>query len=141
MNVRHLTAAALLALTASCSSLLPVAEPAAFIAETNPPIVYVTNSNGVVLEIVNPRADGDSLRGVWTTRQRALALPWRDVQRVSTFRLNRGRTVLFLAGITAASSVAVYALTTNANGHNQWTCDYNTNAIDPTGAPRCGAPM
>jgi hypothetical protein len=120
-------------------SLQPVSEPARFITETKPEMVYVTQGTGAIVEVMNPRMNGDTLVGTRLGASRnPVILPWRYVQRVSTMRRSKSRTMMLIAGITVASAVSVYAFTQSQNGHAAWACDYNTNALDGNGAPRCG---
>jgi hypothetical protein len=139
MKTRQAAAAFSLLGLAACMSLQPVAEPARFIAETKPEMVYVTQGSGAIFEVMNPTLSGDTLIGTRLGSARhPVVLPWKYVQQISTMRRNKSRTVMLLAGITVASAVSVYAFTQGQNGHAAWACDYNTNALDGNGAPRCG---
>jgi len=135
MIERRVTVAAILAVTAGCSSLQPVAEPLRFIAETNPPVVYVSYETGAVMVMENPRISGDSMLGTVPGESRPVALPLNQVQTVSTVRRNSGRTALLIAGLAGMGAVMTYAVLANGTNSN-YTCDYN----DPkrTGGPACG---
>jgi len=113
--------------------------PAQFIAEKKPAIVYVvTNREGKVLEIANPRVSGDTVLGTSAAENLPVALPLSEVYRVAALRPHGGRTALLVAGVTAAAGIVAYAFVQNAAGRNNWSCDYNTPALDGAGAPSCG---
>ena len=129
-------AAVLFALgVAGCQSLQPV--PLHYISETSPAMVYVADGFGVVTTIANPRLSGDTVVGTVPGENKPVALPLREVQRVSTVRLNRGRTALLVGGIAAAGAFMTYAVLSNAGGRSTFSCDYN----NPTYlGPQCGFP-
>jgi hypothetical protein len=115
-----------------CSSLQPVREPAHFITQTKPAVVYVTHRSRAVLVIAHPRISGDTVHGTWPDQPRPIAVPLSQVQSIEAVRRDGKRTAMLVAGLTILSGVGVYALVQNANGRDDWTCDYNT------AVPRCG---
>lgn len=127
----------MLVATAGCVSMQPVFDPARFIADTKPPVVYVMKGRDAILTLSNPRVSGDTVHGTLPGEGQPVALPLRDVQNIGTVRLNRARTVLLLAGVTAAASITAIALTSSGAANN-WYCDYNTPSLDGAGAPTCG---
>lgn len=120
---------------AGCHSLQPV--PLRYIAETRPAVVYVADGFGVVTTITNPRLSGDTVVGTVPGANTPVALPLHEVQRVSTVRLNRGRTALLVGGIAAAGAFMAYAVLSNAGGRSDFTCDYNNPSYL---GPQCGFP-
>ena len=130
-------AVALLALAAlGCQSLQPV--PLRYITETKPAVVYVADGFGVVTTVANPRLSGDTVVGTVPGGNRPVALPLREVQRVSTVRLNRGRTAMLIAGVVAAGAFTAYAVLSDAGERSDFTCDYNKPTFG--GVPQCGFP-
>lgn len=117
---------------AGCSSLQPVQEPARFISETKPAVVYLTHRNRAVLIVAHPTVRGDTVFGMWPDQPRTLSVSLSQIQRVEAVRRDRKRTALLVGGVSVLAGVAVYALVQSANGHHDWTCDY-THAV-----PTCG---
>lgn len=101
------------------------AVPVAFISETNPPLVYLSDGNGVTQAIANPRLTGDTVVGTTVGSNLDVAVPLREVQRVSTVRVNRGRTAMLISGLVAAGGVVSYVLLNNANGKSTFYCDWS----------------
>ena len=120
---------------AGCHSLQPV--PVHYISETSPAVVYVADGFGVVTTITNPRLSGDTVIGMVPGGNTPVALPLREVQRVSTVRLNRARTALLVGGIAAAGTFMAYAVLSNSGGRSDFTCDYNNPSYL---GPQCGFP-
>jgi hypothetical protein len=141
MLVQRIATIGVLIGVVGCSSLLPVREPARFIAETKPPVVYVAyvhNGIGFSREMANPHIAGDSVYGVWTEGNRPAALPIRDVHSVKTVRRDGAKTALFVVGVATATGIVAYALFNGATGNADWYCDYASNRRGPSGEPLCG---
>jgi hypothetical protein len=141
MTSRRVTTVVLLAATAGCSSVRPVYEPARFISEKNPPVVYVVRQNGAVVAIASPRISGDTVLGVGWESNRAVAVPFSQVYSVAAARFDGTRTAFLIGGVTLASAIAAYAMFGGAHGHNNWYCDYNNSVRGPNGEPLCGPAM
>ena len=140
MNLRQLTPTCLAVAAVACSSLRPVREPARFIAEQKPPVVfvgYVSEGVGRTREMTNPHIVGDSVVGTWAEGQGPAAVPMRDVHSVAAVRRDGAKTFLFVAGIVGATSIVAYALTAGGTDGN-WYCDYSPNRRGPAGEPFCG---
>jgi hypothetical protein len=141
MHVQRIAIVSFLAGAMACSSLRPVREPARFIAEAKPPVVYVAyvhNGIGFTREMANPRVAGDSMYGVWTEGNRPAALPIRDVHSVATVRRDGARTAMLVVGLATATGIVGYALFNSATGNADWYCDYASNRRGPSGEPLCG---
>ena len=101
----------LLAASVGCASIRPVRDPARFIAESNPAVVYVTHNNGALLTITHPRVSGDSLLGTWAAVSQPLALPLSHLQRVAAVQRDRTRTTLAIASASMIAVTMGYLLT------------------------------
>lgn len=123
LGSRRAPAALLLATLWACQSMQPV--PVRFIPETNPPVVYLSDGNGVVQAIANPRLSGDTVLGTTVRGNEDIAVPLREVQRVSTVRLHRGRTAMLVTGLALGGGLMSYVLLSNANGKSTWYCDWS----------------
>lgn len=138
MNIRRVTAAGALVATVACSRVREVFEPARFIAENNPPIVYVTQHSRAVVAIANPRVSGDSVFGTMPGQSHPVAVPFSEVHSVAAARVDGARTALLIAGATVASAFVAYVVLGGANGRDNWYCDYNDSVRGPNGEPLCG---
>jgi hypothetical protein len=139
MMMGRLTTAGLLATTAACARVSEVFEPARFISERSPSVVYVTQRNRAVVTIVNPHVSGDTVVGTVWGENRPLAVPFSDVHSVSAVRVDGVRTTLLALGVTAGAALSAYILFGSANGRNDWFCDYDPpQGRGGAGAPVCG---
>jgi len=138
MIVRRLTTAGIVAAMVACSRVREVYEPARFISEKNPPVVYVTQRNGAVVTLANPRVSGDTVLGVLLAENRAVAMPFSQVHSVAAVRFDGARTALVAAGIALTSALAAHAFFGTANGKNNWYCDYTSSTRGSAGEPVCG---
>lgn len=137
--MRRLATAGLLAATAACARVSEVFDPARFISERSPSVVYVTQRSRAVVTIVNPRVSGDTVVGTVWGENRPLAVPFSDVHSVSAVRVDGVRTTLLALGVTAGAALTGYILFGTANGHNDWFCDYDPpQGRGGAGAPVCG---
>jgi hypothetical protein len=112
--------------------------PVEFITEASPPIVHLSDSYGVVVSIENPRLSGDTVLGTAMGQNRPVAIPLRQVQRISTVRFNGGRTALLVGGVAAMGALAAYAALANASGNSGYMCDYNEPSQDGSEREKCG---
>lgn len=138
MKVRRVTAAVILASSVACSRVREVFEPARFIAEKNPPVVYVTQRSNTVVAIANPRISGDTVLGTLPGESGPVAVPFSQVHSVAAVRFDGARTALLAAGVTLASALSAYAFFGTAGGRSNWFCDYNSSVRGPAGEPLCG---
>jgi hypothetical protein len=116
MTVMRLAIAGLLLSSAGCATLQPVRDPAKFIAETNPKVLHVLHKNGAVVDVAEPRMQGDTLLGVRQGMSRQLVLPMSHIQRVEAVQPNKKRTILTIAGATVVGATLGYLLAQRATG-------------------------
>lgn len=126
----------MLALTASCSSLQSVS--VGYINDTRPAVVHLSDGFGVITTIVNPRVSGDTVVGTTLGGAQPVAVPLREVQRVTAVRRSGGRTAMLVAGIAGAGGLITYAVLSNAGGRNDFVCDYNDPTLDGSEREKCG---
>ena len=122
--VTRLSLLILLAASVGCASIRPVRDPARFIAESNPAVVYVTHNNGALLTITQPRVSGDSLVGTWAAVSQPLALPLSHLQRVRAVQRDGTRTTLAIAGASMIAVAMGYLLTRNVSSARQ-PCNFD----------------
>ena len=119
--------------SAGCVSIRPLRDPARFITESTPAVVYVTHNNGALLTISHPRVSGDSLLGTWDAAAQPLALPLSQFRRVAALQRDKTRTTLLIAGASMITVSMAYLLTRGAadarqpcnfeGGHHAGGCD------------------
>ena len=93
-----------------CATLQPLREPAQFIANESPKVVYVTYKNRSVVGVARPRVSGDSLFGTVQGQPAPVAVPLSTVERIEAVRPDGKRTALLIAGLTAFTFGGVYVL-------------------------------
>src|SRR5574341_95492 len=111
MRVVRVVLVAVLLGTGACASVQPLVEPAQFIAQANPPVVYVTFKNHSKVSLTRPRVSGDSLHGWVTGMASPVGAPLSHIERVEVRRRDRKRTTLMIVGLTTLTAgTALYAL-------------------------------
>lgn len=126
MHARRVLVAFTLAFTAGCSSLLPV--PVEFISETNPREVHIYNGYRTMV-MASPRLSGDTVLG--SVSGADVAIPLRQVQRVSAVRFSGLRTAVLVGGLLAFGGLATYTMVTRASGDGSQYCDYDIPPMVP----------
>ena len=113
--------------------------PVNFIPDTRPAVVYLWDDNGVPQAVANPRLSGDTVHGTVLGGSQPVAVPLSEVQRVSTIRVNRSRTVFLIGGLTVMSALVTYAVIAQVSGDDSGFCDYDVQPMGG-GASECGYP-
>lgn len=139
MTTAPVTLLGLLLGSAGCTTLQPVSNPARFIPETNPHVVYVTHAGGAVVAVAEPRVSGDSLLGTWQGLSRRVALPMVQIRRVEAIQRDKTRTTALIAGVTALTATLGYLVAQRAGGTSPH-CDYSgvTHPLQGCDDPRPG---
>lgn len=130
MTGRRVIAAFTLVATTGCVSLRPVWDPARFIAEIKPPLVYVMKGSVAVLTITNPRVSGDTVHGTLLGESLPVALPLSDVQNIGTVRLSGARTAMLVGSAAAIGALMAYAVLAHGSGAMKVCIDGDTSMID-----------
>lgn len=114
---------AILLVTAGCASLQLVNDPARYILESRPEVVFATHKNGSVLAVAQPRVSGDSLLGTRQGLALPLALPLSHFQRIEAVQRDKKRTTAVIVGVTAVGATLGYLLLQKVGGSGK-NCDY-----------------
>jgi hypothetical protein len=122
MKHAHWSLLAALAGSAACSSLQPVGDPARFISEAHPKVLYATHNSGAVVAVAEPRVSGDTLLGTREGLSHPVALPLSQVQRVEALQRDKKRTTLMIVGVTAVTATLGILLAQAGGGES---CDYS----------------
>lgn len=111
-------AAVLLGGALACSSRQAV--PVDFITAAAPFAVQVSDGYQIV-DVTRPRLSGDSVWGIVNGAE--AAIPLRRVQRITTIRFSRARTVLLVGGVAATLGMFAYAMSSKP-GSEMTQCQY-----------------
>jgi hypothetical protein len=118
---------------AGCRSIQPIDDPARFITQSQPAVVFVTHSNGAELTIARPHMSGDSLLGTWQGASQSLALPLNSVKQVRAERPAKTRTIVMISGLTIVAGSLAFLVAQDA-GSGGFNCDYS---IREQPSPQC----
>jgi hypothetical protein len=122
MKDARLSLLAALAASAGCSTLQPVGDPARFISEARPQVVYATHTSGAVVAVARPRVSGDTLLGTREGLSLPVALPLSQVERVEAVQRDKKRTTLMIVGVTAVTATLGILVAQAGAGE---ACDYS----------------
>lgn len=108
--------------TAGCHAVRPLWEPEAFLARSQPDMIWVVQRDRAqTVAVAHPRLSGDTLRGT-APDGAPVALPWADVLDVYARRLHGTRTFFAVSSVTLLSTITLYALLQNAAGTEYLPC-------------------
>jgi len=122
MRIARVLFVAVLLGSGGCATLQPVREPARFIAEANPPVVYLTFKNRSQVTLTEPRVSGDSLFGLVAGVSSPVAAPLSHIERVEAVRRDHKRTTWMIAGLGALTVTTVFVLAQSGNAPGP-SCD------------------
>ena len=131
--VRVPRAAALLSL-AACATMQPVKDPAQFIPEASPQVVFVTYINRATMFVAQPRVSGDSLFGTIQGQSRPVAVSLGQIQLIEAMQHSRKRTTWMIAALAVATASGMWALLHSGVGE---PCDYSLPEDTYSTGPPC----
>jgi hypothetical protein len=106
--------AGLLLVAAGCVTVQKV-QPAEFIPQHKPPMVWVTANDNSYTPVAQPRIEGDSLKGTWAGLQEPVAISLQEIQTVQAKLPSPKRTVLLVAVVAASVTGVAYTIATAGN--------------------------
>jgi hypothetical protein len=106
-----------------CATLQPVQQPAQFIPEANPRVVYVTFRNHSKVTITEPRVSGDSLYGTVPGASQPVAAPLGHIALMEAVQRDKTRTRWLIAGLGVLTAAGAFALTQSGNSDYRHPCD------------------
>ena len=106
MMLNRIAAAGLLLSVLACRSVQDV-QPAKFIPQHKPALVWVTTTSSAVLGIAQPRIQDDTVRGMWAGSQRPVAIPLSGVQTMQARAPSPTRTAILVGtlGLVAGGTI------------------------------------
>jgi hypothetical protein len=110
MRTRHKALSVGLALAGvGCTSMQTV-QLAQVIPQQHPGFVWVYTSNGMVTEVLEPRLDGDTLRGTVADLHDPFVAPVKDIVQVKARERDGARTAVLIGGALFIGGFTVYEL-------------------------------
>jgi hypothetical protein len=91
----------------ACTTVRRV-QPAAYLAEKNPEVVWVTYTNNTVILVAEPVIIRDTLRGKGPVRHERVKIPLSEVQSVQAKVADHTKTALLVTALGVAAITSVY---------------------------------
>ena len=115
--------------TLGCATVRPVVDPAQFITQTHPTVLYVTYSDNSSVPVSQPRISGDTLFGTAPGEggSEAVAVALHEVAQIRAPQPDHKKTVMLIAAVGVLTAGGVYMLT-QAFGSN---CGSDGFHLDP----------
>jgi len=126
MVLNRVPLAGLLVAAAACSSVQNV-QPAEYIPQHSPAIVWVTYTDQSFVPVAQPRIVGDSLMGTWQGLQEPVAISLKDIATVQAKLPSPKKTIILVGSLGVISSAVVYTLMTAGNGGVPGGCGFDHN--------------
>jgi hypothetical protein len=95
---------------AACVSVRPI-QPAQFIPQNNPEVVWVRYNDGSFVPVRAPRISGDTLKGMWQGQQEPVSIPLADIQSVQAKVSDHTKTIILVSVLGVAAGLTAYAAT------------------------------
>jgi hypothetical protein len=113
MSLARASLALVLFSTIGCATVQPVPNPAQFIAQKHPPVLYVTYTDNSSVPVSQPHINGDTLYGTapGVAGSEAVAVALHDVSEIRAPQPDHKRTVLLIVAIGALTAGGAYTLT------------------------------
>lgn len=115
MRLNRVPLAGLIVAIAGCHVVKNV-QPAQYIPEHNPPIVWVTYTDNSFVPVSQPQIVGDSLKGTWQGLAEPVAISLKEIQTVQAKMPSPKRTIMLATIVTAATVGVAYTIATAGNG-------------------------
>jgi hypothetical protein len=111
----------LLLAVAGCMTVKRV-QPAEYIPQHNPEVVWVTYTDQSFVPVSRPKIVGDSLLGTWQGLQEPVRISLKEIQTVQARLPAPKRTALLFTVIGVSAAGALYTLATAGSGGHFYGC-------------------
>jgi hypothetical protein len=128
MMLNRVAAVGLVLAVAACTTVRQV-QPAQFIPQHTPALVWVTTTGDAVVPVARPHIDGDTLRGTWAGTDKPFAIPMQGIQSVQAKTPATARTVLVGATLGLATGAIIWSITRSGSSGEPVPC--------PSGEEEC----
>ncbi len=119
--IRNWIAAAGLLTALACTSVRSV-QPAQFIPQHAPALVWVTTTSSALVAVAQPRIDGDTLRGMWAGSQRPVAIPLNGVQSMQAKAPSNVRTAILVGTLGLVAGGTIWSMIQKNSGPGGTGC-------------------
>lgn len=109
MMLNRIAAGGLVLAVAACTTVRHV-QPAEFIPQHAPALVWVTTTNSALVPVAQPYMDGDTLRGKWAGTEKPFAIPLQGIQGVQAKTPAHVRTVLMVATLGVLTGAMIWSV-------------------------------
>ena len=113
------------------------AVPVDFIAQAKPAVIEVKGQYGVRVAVAHPRVSGDTVYGTQAGGNTDVALPLREIERITTKRFSGARTAMLIGGGAALVGMATFFVLSSGNSKPELNCEFE-NPMDPAEREKCG---
>jgi hypothetical protein len=131
MSLARVSLALVLFSTIGCATVKPVLDPAQFIAQQHPKVLYVTYSDNSSVPVSEPRISGDTLFGTAPGEAGGVAVPLHDLAQIRAVQRDHKKTVMLIVTVGALTAGGVYTLTQvlgKSCGSNSFHADNSADA-------------
>ena len=129
--MRNRVAAGGLVLAVTACTTLREVQPAQFIPQHAPALVWVTTTSDALVPVAQPYMDGDTLRGKWAGTEKPFAIPLQGVESVQAKTPARAQTVLLIATLGVVAGAVIRSVAASGTRSPQVQC------INPDTDPAC----
>lgn len=126
MKLNRITLAGLLVAVAGCKAVVSV-QPAEFIPQHSPDVVWVTYTDNSYVPVAQPRIVGDSLKGTWVGLQEPVSISLKEIQTVQAKVPSPKRTIILFTSLGVVSTAVVYTLFTAGTSGKPSGCGFDNN--------------
>jgi hypothetical protein len=135
MRLRRATLAGLVFAATACTTIRRV-QPAGYLAQNSPDVVWVTYDNDVVVPVAEAEIRGDTLRGMRQGTQQRVAIPLGQIESVRAKTPDKAKTAILVTGALTGFVASVYALWISKAGSQAGGVDCGMDA-DAIAIPVC----
>ena len=128
MKLDRVALAGLVLAVAGCKTVVSV-QPAEFIPQHSPEVVWVTYTDNSYVPVAKPRIVGDSLQGTWVGLQEPVSISLKEIQTVQAKVPSPKRTIILFTTIGVATAAVAYTMATAGSSGPSGCLDHNG---DPT---------
>jgi hypothetical protein len=114
MPLNRIPLAGVLVAIGACSSVKAV-QPAQFIPQAKPQMVWVTYTDNSFVPVSSPQMVGDTLKGTWGGLGEPLVIPLDQIQSVQARLPDHKRTIILFTVLGVAFTGVGYTLATAGN--------------------------
>ncbi len=114
MPLNRIASAGLFVALGACSSVRNV-QPAQFIPQQKPQVVWVTGTDNSYVPVAAPEIVGDTLKGTWQGLAEPIVIPLNQIRTVQARMPDHKRTVILFTTLGLISGAVTYTYLTAGN--------------------------